>query len=77
MIKEVIMYAVFCDGCGKQNIDEDMGFCAWTDETSASDNVSENWRWINQKIYCDECCHYDEEKDDYVPNAQESDAGER
>ena len=35
MIKEVKMYSVVCDRCGKQFIDEFNGIVAWLDEGTA------------------------------------------
>ena len=34
MIKEVKMYSVVCDRCGKQFVDEFNGIVAWLDEKS-------------------------------------------
>ena len=37
MIKEVKMYSVVCDRCGKQFVDEFNGIVAWLDEGTAKE----------------------------------------
>lgn len=68
MIKEVKMYSIKCDGCGKVfNVDD---IVAWTDECSAREYaLGSEWQEIDDKHYCPDCYEYDEEIDEYVPKA--------
>lgn len=52
MIKEVKMYSVVCDRCGKSFIDEFNGIVAWLDEGTAKEQAMES-EWIE---ICDK--HY-------------------
>jgi hypothetical protein len=62
MIKEVTMFAVFCDNCGKQCEDENAGFCAWSDEVGAKESACEcGWLNENDKDYCPYCYSYDDD----------------
>lgn len=69
MIREVKMYAVACDGCGETFIEPETEFCAFTDECSArTAALNAEWVEINDKHYCPNCYHFDDELDEYVPN---------
>ena len=67
MIREVKMFAVFCDNCGKQCTDDDAGFCAWTDTVGAEESASESGWLIDESLdgvkypkhYCPDCYSYD------------------
>jgi len=51
MKKEVQMFTIICDGCGK-DVNEDSEFSAWTDLQPSKDKAEdEGW-------YCDEDAHY-------------------
>ena len=53
MIKEVKMYSVVCDRCGKTFIDEFNGIMAWLDEGTAKEQAMESeWAEIGDKHYC-------------------------
>ena len=68
MIKEVKMYSVVCDRCGKSFIDEFNGIVAWLDEGTAKEQAMESeWAEIGDKHYCPECYEFDDELDEYVP----------
>ena len=56
------MYGVVCDNCNKGCIDEDNGFVAWSDESSAKDNaIDSEWIEENEKHYCPDCFEYDDD----------------
>ena len=64
MIKEVKMYSVICDRCGR--ILEDGAF--WEDKSSAiSYALKSKWAEIGDKHYCPDCYEFDDELDEYVP----------
>lgn len=68
MIKEVKMYSVVCDRCGKTFIDEFNGIAAWLDEGTAKEQAMESeWAEIDDKHYCPDCYELDDELDEYVP----------
>lgn len=72
MIRKVDMYQCVCDGCGKAYEDEDRGFCAWVDESYATDAAYEDdWTEIDGKHYCPDCYEYDEETDEYKPKSED------
>lgn len=67
MIRQVKMYSMVCDRCGKTLIYDD-AIAAWTDECSAREVALDcEWMNIDGKDYCPNCYDYDEEIDDYVP----------
>lgn len=71
MIKEVTMYSVVCDRCGKPFIDEFNGIVAWLDEGTAKEQAMESeWAEIGNKHYCPDCYEFDDELDEYVPKKE-------
>ena len=59
MIKEVKMYSVVCDRCGKPFIDEFNGIGAWLDEGTAKEQAMESeWAEIGDKHYCPDCYEF-------------------
>lgn len=68
MIKEVKMYSVVCDRCGKSFIDKFNGIVAWLDEGTAKEQAMESeWIEIGDKHYCQDCYEFDDELDECVP----------
>lgn len=63
MIKEVIMYTVICDNCGK-DCNADSEYSCWGDVSSAHDSaIDSDWTFDEDKedvYYCPECFTYDE-----------------
>lgn len=54
MIKQVNMYSVICDRCGKTF--ETDGCIAWTDKQSAIYYaLASEWKEIGDKHYCPDC----------------------
>ena len=68
MIKQVTMYSVVCDRCGKQFVDEFNGIVAWLDEETTKEQAMESeWAEIGNKHYGSGCYECDEKLDEYVP----------
>lgn len=61
MIKEVTMYTVICDGCGKDS-NYDSEYSAWNDKGYAVD-CAQNADFIEHEgnHYCPKCYHYNNE----------------
>lgn len=67
MIKEVTMYTVVCDRCGKDN-GEGGEFACWGDEFDARyDAESNDWNEIEGKDYCQDCVMWNEDESELVP----------
>jgi len=60
MIKEVKMFTMVCDSCGK-DVNEDTEYSAWN-EVSALNDLADEIGWIKEgdKDYCDKCYEYDD-----------------
>lgn len=55
MIKEVQMYTVVCDNCGKA-CNEDSDYSCWNDKETALDQAMEgDWHTDGDKHYCGKC----------------------
>ena len=64
MIKEVTMYSVVCDRCGKAFVVLGLGL----DEGTAKEQAMESeWAEIGDKHYCPDCYEIDDKLDEYVP----------
>ena len=71
MIKQVKMYSVICNRCGKAFVDEFNGIVAWVDEGTAKEQAMESeWAEIGDKHYCPDCYEFDEELDKVVPKKE-------
>jgi len=58
MIKPIEMFAVICDNCGEQYIDDYNGFCAWDDDMGAEAAIQDDESWHSapdEKHYCSKC----------------------
>lgn len=61
MIKEIIMYTIICDGCGK-DVCEGSGFGGWNDAGYVKDiAMEEDWISEDGKHYCTDCYEYDDD----------------
>lgn len=61
MIKEVKMFTVVCDNCGKDSNDGTEYSC-WTDADQAEEMaISSEWIKEADKHYCPDCFSYDED----------------
>lgn len=65
MIKEVIMYTIICDGCGKDVCEGDE-YSAWNDAGYVGDMArEENWiehdDYDGTQHYCPDCYEYDDD----------------
>lgn len=72
MIREVTMYQVVCDRCGKI-CDEIGGIKEWANREYAQIAAFESgWLLINHETYCPDCVEYDEQTHEYKPKAKEA-----
>lgn len=61
MLKEVKMYTVVCDNCGK-DVNKDAEYSAWNDKRYAEDIAMEaDWIKENDNHYCPDCFTYDDD----------------
>ena len=61
MLKEVKMYTVVCDNCGK-DVNKDAEYSAWNDKNYAVEVAMESdWIKENDKHYCPDCFTYDDD----------------
>ena len=71
MIKEVTMYSVVCDRCGKAYGVDD-GIDCWVDICIAREQATESeWVEIGDKHYCPDCYEFSDELEEYVPKKKE------
>jgi hypothetical protein len=60
MIKEVKMFTMICDNCGK-DLCENEEFAAWNDISPLSDIADgSDWNTEKENHYCPDCYFYDE-----------------
>ena len=61
MLKEVKMYTVVCDNCGK-DVNKDAEYSAWNDKRYAEEVAMESdWIKEDDKNYCPDCFTYDDD----------------
>ena len=61
MLKEVKMYTVVCDNCGK-DVNKDAEYSALNDKRHAEEVAMESdWIKENDKNYCPDCFTYDDD----------------
>jgi hypothetical protein len=61
MIKEITMYSILCNKCGKDVCEEDE-YSGWNDQGYVNDIAMENgWHIDEDAHYCPDCYEYDEE----------------
>jgi hypothetical protein len=61
MLKEVKMFTIICDGCGK-DVNDDTDYSAWNDESYVDDIRQEaDWEKVDDKHYCTDCYEYDDD----------------
>ena len=61
MLKEVKMFTIICDGCGK-DVNDDTDYSAWNDESYVYDIRQEaDWEKVDDKHYCTDCYEYDDD----------------
>ncbi len=60
MLKELKMFTMVCDCCGK-DVNEDTQFSCWNDVSYLNDLADDNG-WIKEgdKDYCTDCFEYDD-----------------
>ena len=72
MIKELTMYTVVCDSCGK-DVNEDAEYSCWNDKGYAEDiAMDSDWVTDGDKHYCPDCYHYNEDDDLIIKSNERS-----
>jgi hypothetical protein len=60
MIKEVKMFTLVCDCCGK-DVNEDTAYSCWNETSYLHDLADdEGWAKDGDKDYCEDCFEYDD-----------------
>ncbi len=71
MIKEITMYTVICDSCGKDSCAE-TEYAGWNDEGYAVDCAcDDDWIQEGKKDYCPDCYEYDDDGEIIIKNKQQ------
>ena len=72
MLKEIPMYTVVCDGCGKDS-NEDAEYSAWGCKSYASDVAMEAdfVKEGEEEHYCPDCYCYDDDDNLVIKNKSE------
>jgi len=61
MLKEVKMFTMVCDSCGK-DVNEDTEYSAWNDVNYLEELAYDiDWRKMGDKHYCIKCYEYDDD----------------
>lgn len=70
MIKELTMYTVVCDNCGK-NIYAENNHC-WEEKDMAEEDAVDYWFFVkvDDKHYCDRCHELDDEDNIVIKHKQ-------
>lgn len=61
MNKEVTMYTVVCDNCGKDSNEDNEYSCFSTKEMAEDEAMEIGWLRDNDKHYCTDCYSYDDD----------------
>jgi len=70
MIKEVKMFTIVCDGCGK-DVNSNTEFSCWSDEGYLEDIAYDSdWKQVDKKHYCTDCYDYND-NDELIIKKQE------
>jgi hypothetical protein len=60
MVKEVKMFTIVCDGCGK-DVNEDSDYSCWNDINYNEEIRQEaGWEKVDDKHYCNKCFECDD-----------------
>jgi hypothetical protein len=68
MLKEVKIYTIVCDICGK-DVNEGSGYSGWDDEGYNEDiRKDAGWEKVDDNHYCTDCFEYDDEDELQIIN---------
>lgn len=68
MIKEITIYTVICDGCGK-DVHDGTEYSGFNDTDFVLQEASDsNWHVEEGKQYCPDCFEYDDEDNLVIKN---------
>lgn len=68
MIEKTTMYKAVCDRCGKELSEQCETVYSETYDLAVESALDNDWCEINGRLLCDECYHYDSNKDENVEN---------
>ena len=70
MIKEVKMFTIKCDGCGK-DVNENTGYSCWSEKSYLEEIAYDSdWKKVDKEHYCTDCYDYDD-NDELITNKKE------
>ena len=71
MIKELTIYTVICDSCGKDSADG-TDYAGWNDkEFTVECAMEDNWIKEDENHYCPECYGFDDDGEIIIKNKQQ------
>jgi hypothetical protein len=69
MLKQVTMYTIVCDGCGK-DVNADTDYSCWSEiEHNEEVRHEAGWEKLDEKHYCTDCFEYDD-NDELIINQE-------
>lgn len=66
MIKEVTMYTVVCDRCGKDACADSESSC-WSEPAFVREMACDGWEEVGSKDYCPDCVMWNEDESELIP----------
>ena len=77
MLKEITMYTVVCDNCGK-DCNEGSEYSCYGDSSGAIDVARDSgWHCEDDKDYCESCWSYDDDNEIVIKPIPEKDGAKR
>ena len=68
MVKEVKMFTIVCDSCGK-NVNDDTDYSCWNDKSYNEEIRQEaGWEKVDDEHYCIDCFEYDDDDELVIKN---------
>jgi hypothetical protein len=68
MVKEVIMYTIVCDGCGK-DVNDDTEYSGWNDVGYLEEiRYEADWGKVDDEHYCTDCFERDDDFEIVIKN---------
>ena len=68
MVKEVKMFTIVCDSCGK-DVNDDTDYSCWNDE-GYNEEIRQyaGWEKVDDEHYCTDCFEYDDNDELIIKN---------
>jgi hypothetical protein len=68
MVKEVKMFTIVCDGCGK-DVNDGSEYAGWNEENYVEEIRAEaDWEKVDDEHYCTDCFEYDDNDELIIKN---------